>query len=148
MLIDHLPRAGALGLTAISGLHVVWATGSSWPLASRQELSDQVVGTSERPPPSPAACLAVAGLLATAAALVDGHPRRFPGLSRVGSAGVVLVLGLRGSLGMAGRTDLLSPGSTSAAFRSRDRRIYSPTCLLLAALAAPAVGPRSTRERT
>lgn len=148
MLIDQLPRAGALGLTAISTLHCVWATGSSWPLPDRQALSEQVAGKSNQPPPSRAACMAVAGLLAVAASLVDGHPRRTPWLSRVGSAGVVLVLGVRGSLGMAGRTDLLSPGSTSRAFRSRDRRIYSPTCLILATLASPAMRPTSTNGRT
>ena len=132
-------RLGALGLGAIAGLHCVWATGSSWPLPTRAALSDEVSGRTSQDPPSSAACLAVAALLTTAAALVDGHPRGRPAVARVGAAGVVGVLTVRGSLGLAGRTDLLSPGSTSPAFRSRDRRIYSPVCLSLAALSLPAV---------
>jgi hypothetical protein len=38
---------------------------------------------------------------------------------------------------MAGRTDLLAPGSSSERFRSLDRRVYSPICLTLAALSLP-----------
>jgi hypothetical protein len=87
------------------------------------------------------ACLAVAATLAAAAALVEGHPRSRPALARFGSGAVVAALTLRGGLGMAGRTDLISPGSTSVAFRSRDRQIYSPVCLALAALAFPAALP-------
>jgi hypothetical protein len=33
---------------------------------------------------------------------------------------------------MAGRTDLVSPGSISPRFRRLDRRYYSPLCLALA----------------
>jgi hypothetical protein len=132
---------GALGLTAIAGLHVIWATGSSWPLPTRGALADEIAGRTDQDPPSSAACLAVAGLLITAAALVDGHPRRRPAVARIGAAGVVTVLTVRGGLGLAGRTDLLAAGTTSAAFRSRDRRIYSPVCLTLAALSLPALAP-------
>lgn len=136
-------RIGALGLSAIAGLHCIWATGSSWPLPDRAALSDQVAGGSPEGAPSSAACVAVAALLISAAALVDGHPRSRPTISRVGAAGVVAVLTVRGVAGMAGRTDLLSPRSTSAAFRSRDRQMYSPVCLALAALSLPAaLGPK------
>ena len=76
-----------------------------------------------------------------AAALVTGHPRARPGLARAGSAGVTATFALRGALGLAGRTDLVSPGSTSARFRALDRRCYGPLCLGLAALSAPAVAP-------
>lgn len=140
------PRLSAAGLAAIAGLHCVWATGSPWPLRSRRALTEQVVGRSSQPP-SPSACLAVAALLAVAAGLLDGHPRSRPEISRVGSAGVIAVLGLRGVLGLAGRTDLVSPGSTSSAFRSRDRWVYGPTCLALAALATPAVLSRPDRSK-
>jgi Protein of unknown function (DUF3995) len=109
-------------------------------MGDNQRLTDAVVGTDNAEPPSAAACLAVAGLLTTAAALVDGHPRSAPALSRIGSAGVVAVLATRGGLGLARRTDLVSSGSTSERFRRLDRRIYSPFCLALAALALPAVG--------
>ena len=55
------------------------------------------------------------------------------------------VLCLRGSLGLGGRTDILSPGSASQRFRRLDRTIYSPLCLGLAALALPAVRTSRTR---
>jgi hypothetical protein len=126
------------GFLALAGLHVVWATGSSWPLADEGELLDEVVGRPGGKAPSPAACLAVAGALTTAAALVSGQPRSRPRLSRIGSTAVVAAFTVRGALGLAGRTDLLVEGSSSAAFRARDRRIYAPTCLALAALSTPA----------
>jgi hypothetical protein len=148
MVIDRPPRFAALGLCALSGLHCVWATGSPWPCRTREALSEKVVGRRSGPPPSPVACLAAAALLATAAGLVDGHPHRRPALSRLGSAGVVAVLTVRGAFGIAGRTDLLVPGSTSPAFRARDRRIYSPVCLALAALSTPSLRSINTDERT
>ena len=135
-------RISAGGLLAIAGLHVAWAAGSSWPMGDRRILTDSVVGGPSDEPPSPAACLAVAGLLSTAAALVLGRPRGVPLVSRLGSSGVVAVLTTRGAVGLAGRTDLLSPGSVSERFRRMDRRAYSPLCLALAALAAPAVSGR------
>jgi hypothetical protein len=132
-------RTAATGLLGVGVLHVVWATGSFRPMGDNQQLTDAVVGTDNPEPPSRTACLAVAALLTTAAALVDGHPRSAPALSRIGTAGVVAVLATRGGLGLAGRTDLVSPGSTSQRFRRLDRRVYSPFCLALAALALPAV---------
>ena len=143
-------RSASVGLLAIAGLHVVWATGSPWPMGDRRLLTDTVVGSDDDEPPSAAACLAVAGLLGAAGALVAGRPRRAPAVSRLGSAGVVAVLTTRGGLGLAGRTDLLSPGSVSERFRRLDRRVYSPLCLSLAALALPATrgAPRSGRATT
>jgi len=111
-------------------------------MRERRLLTDAVVGTGGDSPPSPAACLAVSGLLCTAAAFVEGHPRRPRMASRIGASGVVAVLATRGAVGLAGRTDLLSPGSVSEHFRRLDRRVYSPLCLTLALLAAPAVTGR------
>ena len=56
-------------LFAISGLHVAWGLGASWPRIDRE-------------PASPGACFAVAGLLGVAAGLVAGRPHRAPRLSR------------------------------------------------------------------
>ncbi len=131
-------RIASSGLLAIAGLHVVWATGSSWPMGDRRLLTDTVVGSDEDEPPSAAACLAVAGLLGAAATFVAGRPRTVPLVNRVGATGVVTVLAARGGVGLAGRTHLLSPGSVSERFRRLDRRVYSPLCLSLAALALPA----------
>jgi hypothetical protein len=131
----------SLSLASIAALHVLWATGSHWPSTNAGDAADSISGRATSP--GPAACLAVAGLLSVAAALVAGRPRRFPAAQRLGSAGVIGVLTLRGSLGLAGRTDLVSPGSTSARFRSLDRRVYSPLCLSLAALSLPALARES-----
>jgi hypothetical protein len=128
-------RSAAATLLGLAGLHGAWAFGSAWPAHDRAALADLMVGRPGGSVPPPAACLAVAALLAGASALVAGRPRRLPGLRRVGAAGVAGVLGVRGACGLLGRTDLLSPGSTSRGFRRLDRRYYSPLCLALAAAA-------------
>jgi hypothetical protein len=130
--------AASTGFLALAGLHVVWATGSSWPLRDEGELLDEVTGRPGGTAPSPVACLAVAGALTTAAALVSGRPRRRQWVSRMGSTGVVAAFATRGAFGLAGKTDLLVKGSSSERFRARDRQIYGPICLTLAALSAPA----------
>jgi hypothetical protein len=131
------PRLAAGGFAALAGLHLLWATGSSWPAADAGTISGRPAHAS----PGPGACVAVAALLATAAGLVTGHPRGRPALARLGSAGVTATFAIRGAFGLAGRTDLLSPGSTSERFRALDRRYYAPLCLTLAALSAPAALP-------
>jgi hypothetical protein len=125
-------RIGGCGLAGLAGLHAAWAAGSSWPFASRAELADAVVGTPDVP--GPVACLAVSAALGTAAAFADGWPARHQALRRTGVAGAATVLAMRGGLGLAGRTDVIAPGSVSARFRRLDRTVYSPLCLLLAAL--------------
>jgi hypothetical protein len=129
----------SVGLAAIAGVHVAWAAGSSWPLGDHSELAEAVVGRPGGEVPPPSACLAVAGALTLASGLIGGRPPVDPLLRRTGARAVVAVLILRGSLGLAGRTDIVSPGSTSLRFRRLDRRVYSPLCLGLAALALPAV---------
>jgi hypothetical protein len=127
--------AGALGALAV--LHLWWATGSSWPLADQATLADVVAGRSTSP--SPAARVGVAAALSTASALVAGRPSPGSPLQRTGAMGVVAVLSARGALGLAGRTDLVAPRSSSSRFRQLDRRYYAPLCLAIAALASPAV---------
>jgi hypothetical protein len=129
-------RSAAVTLLGIAGLHALWATGSPWPARDRDALADVVAGRAGGAVPSAAACMAVAGLLTTAAALVAGEPQRLPRVQRAGAAGVAVVLAIRGGCGLAGRTDLVSPGSTSPRFRRLDRRYYSPLCLSLATAAA------------
>jgi hypothetical protein len=117
-------KIASAALFAIGSLHVAWGLGASWPRIDRE-------------PASPVACFAVAALLGVAAGLVAGRPRRAPQLSRLGARTVTGVLATRGAFGMAGRTDLLASGASSAQFRTMDRRIYSPVCLTLAALSLP-----------
>lgn len=143
MLRRASTQLAATALGGVAGLHVAWGLGASWPLADRDALADAVVGRAEVPPAG--ACWAVACALGGAAALVAGRPQGLPRLRRAGAAGVVLVLTGRGLLGFAGRTDAVSPGSSSPRFRELDRRIYSPLCLALAALALPSA--RGTGRR-
>jgi len=130
MPLDPLTSAAGATLGAIGALHLAWGRGSTWPYPDLDTLADEVVG---RPVvPSPGACYAVAGLLGTAAALVAAPPSAAPRLQAVGQAGVAAVLGTRAGLGFLGRTELVSPGSSSATFRRNDRRRFSPLCAALA----------------
>jgi hypothetical protein len=125
-------RVAAAALGGLAVLHAAWGLGAAWPFDDRQALADAVIGRDEVPPP--AACWAVAAALGTAAVLVAGRPRRVPRVRRAAVAAVAAVLSGRGLLGLAGRTDTVSPGSSSPRFRRLDRRVYSPLCLALAAL--------------
>lgn len=137
--------AGSAGLLALAGLHAAWGAGAAWPFRDRAALADAVVGAPDVP--GPAACLAVSGALAAAGALVGGFPARRPALRRLGVAGVTAVLAGRGALGLAGRTRLISPASASPRFTRLDRRVYSPLCLALAALAAQSALPAAPGRR-
>jgi len=132
--------ATSITLIAIGGLHVAWGLGSAFPFASRAELADAVIGTSDVPPP--AACGAVAGALFVAAGLAADVPIGPRSLRRLGRATVASVLAARGVVGLLGLTDAVSPGSTSERFRSLDRRFFAPLCLLLAEGTATAVTHR------
>ena len=135
---DPVALATGATLGAVGALHVAWGRGSTWPYPDHDALADRVVGRPSAP--SPAACYAVAGLLGAAAALVGGPAGAPPRLRATGQAGVAAVLGARAALGFACRTDLVSPGSSSAAFRRNDRRWFSPLCAALALGAARTAG--------
>ena len=135
-LATTVERSAATILLGIAGLHAAWALGASWPAKDRDALADLMAGRAGGSVPPPVACLAVTVLLTSASGLVAGRPRRLPRLRRAGTGGVAAVLAVRGAFGMLGRTDLVSPGSTSPRFRRLDRRYYSPLCLFLAAAAA------------
>jgi Protein of unknown function (DUF3995) len=128
----HLTRTRftAGTLFGVAALHAASGAGKSFPFRDRELLADAAVGT-VAVPPAPA-CYAVAGALTAAAALVQGFPAGHPTLRRLGLLGVAVVLGGRGMLGLTGRTDLVSPASTSARFRRLDRNVYSPLCLAVA----------------
>ena len=129
-----LVTGGTLG--GIGVLHIAWGRGSTWPFRDQAALAENVVGAETVPPPS--ACFAVAGALGAAAALVV-LPSRGRIRHKLARAGVVTVLATRGVLGLVGRTDLVSSGSVSPTFRRRDRTLYAPLCLALAAGAAATV---------
>src|SRR3954454_10466121 len=115
-------RSASLALLGLAGLHAAWASGSAWPADDRAELADLMAGRAGGSVASPSACVLVATLFTGASALVAGRPRRLPRLRRLGAAGVAAALGIRGTCGLAGRTDLVSPGSTSPGVRRPGRR--------------------------
>lgn len=117
-------------LAGIAAVHVAWGLGSPVPFASRAELADAVIGSQAIP--SPNACYAVAAALFAASALVSDVPIGPRRLRRAGRTVVGGTLAVRGVAGLCGRTDVLSPGSTSPRFRRLDRQIYSPLCIALA----------------
>jgi hypothetical protein len=123
---------------------VAWGRGATWPYPDLDTLADEVVG---RPVvPSPGACCSVAALLGAATLLVGAPVGAAPRLRALGQAGVATVLGTRAALGFLGRTDLVSPGSSSPAFRRNDRRRFSPLCAVLA-VASGRAASRSWRGR-
>lgn len=136
--------ATAATLAGIGAIHVAWGTGSAFPLADRDELADAVVGSDSVP--GPAASFAVAALLGVAAGLVADVlpvPRR---VRAVGVGGAAAVLAVRSAFGLAGRTELLVPGSNSARFVALDRRFYAPLCGVLALGALASLGGGSHRS--
>lgn len=129
-------RCTAAALSAAAILHVVWATGSTFPFRTRAALNDTVIG--RRVAPGPLECVAVAGLLVAAAGVVTSADRRHRPLSRSASFVVALVFAIRAAFGFGGRTSMLVPGSESPRFKRMDRRVYAPVCTALAVGAAAA----------
>jgi hypothetical protein len=100
-LVSRAARSSAVvTLAAIGAVHVAWGSGSAWPMTSRADLSDAVLGAPGLEGDAAGACHAVAGVLGVAAALVAGGPaplerqrrrgrrdRRRPGRARCAGAG-------------------------------------------------------------
>lgn len=119
----------SIALAGVAALHVAWGRGSSFPFANRAVLADAVAGKPDVP--HPAACNSVAAVLLVASALAADLPLGSARLRRIGRGAVASGLAARGIIGMLGRTDLVSVGSSSPKFRRLDRRVYAPLCLLL-----------------
>jgi Protein of unknown function (DUF3995) len=130
-----------VSLAGAGVLHVVWGRGATFPYRTRERLNDSLVGRDATP--SPAACYAVAGALVAAAAIVGRAVNGGGRVVHVGSGLVAAVLSVRAAFGLAGRTDVLVPGSESDRFRELDRRVLSPLCLSLGAGAACAALSRT-----
>ncbi|MDI2127329.1 DUF3995 domain-containing protein [Yinghuangia seranimata] len=121
----------AVGLSGIGGLHLLWATGATWPYDDKDAFARHVTGTQY--PPAPASAAVGVALVAGAyLALSTGGfarrigPKRLHGL---GIAGLTAVLLGRGLLG-----PLTHRGAASEYVRL-DWRLYSPLCLVLGTLA-------------
>lgn len=129
-----LPAAAALA--ALGALHVAWAAGSPWPCQDRDALAAAAAGRPRSSMPGPAPSLAVAGLLASAAALcAAGRCRPASRAARAGRTVVTGVLLARGSAGLVSPS--LAGTAPAPPFPALNRAAYSPLCLALAALAAP-----------
>ncbi|MEV0537051.1 DUF3995 domain-containing protein [Kitasatospora sp. NPDC050463] len=123
-------------LAATGALHAVWAV-TPWPARSPQEFADTVVGRGDGVPPV-AACLAVAGLLGTAAYLVGAEAGVLPavGPRRVRRAGLRTVAGVLLARGAAGPLLFGELGERTQRYKRLNTRYYSPLCLALGAGAA------------
>ncbi|WP_199425329.1 DUF3995 domain-containing protein [Actinotalea solisilvae] len=135
-----LPRVGSAVLAAAAALHAVWAAGSAWPARDRRELANLVAGTDEFPGPVP--CIAVAGALTLAAALVTSEAGGARG--RAARAALTVGFAVRGVAGAAGATRVLVPWTPSDRFVAMDRRFYGPLCLVIAALVAAGLPGRGS----
>lgn len=112
-------------------VHLLWATGSTWPCEDESTLAKTVVGSRgiEKMPPRAASlfvaiCLIAAGLFALT--LRDIGPLKLPQLLDA-IAGLMLatVFGLRGALGILPAFERMAP---EMPFLKLNRRVYSPLC--------------------
>ncbi|WP_022887379.1 DUF3995 domain-containing protein [Glaciibacter superstes] len=121
---------GSAGIAGIGLAHVAWGRGSSWPMQTRAELADAVVGSPVAP--DPPECYAVAGAAAVAAAVVAGAggSGRLATLARWG---IVAVLATRGLAGGRVAVSALGLPEPSQRFIDLDNTVYRPLCFTLAA---------------
>lgn len=121
-------------LSLVAALHLVWASGSTWPVANREQFARNFIGTdSGDHTPCKALCAQVALLIFAGALLplwtTDIITSPLPAWSRPLSMWVLFtVFALRGLSAYA-----LPNLPRAEPFRTLDRRYYSPLCLLLAA---------------
>lgn len=124
----------ATTLFGVAALHVVWATGHPWPLATRKEFAETILSRGEDLPPAAASLLVAGGLGAAAAAAArpTSSPRR------------ALALATAGALLLRSSSLVLAPVLPKAhpKFARADRRLYAPLCLALGAGILAALRPR------
>ena len=118
-----------LGVGAVAVVHALWGLGSTWPEADQEALARSVVGSGRRRMPPAWQCFAVATVLALVALwpfvmLGRGEVPWVLAIS-VAIAGVFIVRGL------AGYSPRWRQHFPDEPFATRDRRYYSPFCLLL-----------------
>jgi hypothetical protein len=117
-------------LVAIAALHAYWGRGGLWPEKSEAELARAVVGDGRTRMPSPRSCFAVAILLLIVA-LWPWLLLRHPVSQAVLAVGVVIaaVFLVRG---LAGYSPRWRRRFSAEPFATRDMRLYSPLCMVLA----------------
>jgi hypothetical protein len=118
-----------VGVGAIAVLHFLWGLGSHWPEASEEALVRGMVGDGRRRMPPPWQCFVVAVLLAAMAVwpvYALGFASRQTALQ-----GSFVIAGLFIARGLAGFSTRWREHFTDEPFATRNRRYYSPLCLLL-----------------
>lgn len=118
-----------LGVGVLAVIHALWGLGSRWPEANEEALARSVVGDGRRHMPPAWQCFAVAGLLAVVALWP------FIMLGRDEESWVLAITfaiaGIFGARGMAGFSPRWRGHFRDEPFATRDRRYYSPYCLLM-----------------
>jgi len=121
----------SLALMAIAAVHAYWGLGGVWPEKSAADLARAVVGDGRPRMPEPRTCFVVAALLAGVGAwpwLILARPdSHFVVAGGIAIAAVFLLRGLAGYNPRWRRRHSVEP------FATRDRRLYSPLCMVLAA---------------
>jgi len=118
-----------VGVGAVAVIHALWGMGSHWPEASEEALVRAAVGDGRRRMPPAWQCFAVALLLA----LMAIWP--WYALGRMSDpavlAGTYVVAGIFMARGVAGYSVRWRAHFTDEPFATRNRRYYSPYCLLM-----------------
>jgi len=118
-----------LGVGAAAAVHGLWGLGSTWPEANEEALARSVVGDGRRRMPPAWQCFTVAALLA----IVALWPFFMLGRHEVPVvlAGSFAIGGLFMARGFAGYSPRWRGRFGDEPFATRDRRYYSPYCLLM-----------------
>ena len=124
-----------LVLMLIAAIHVYWALGGLWPMATELDLINMVIGAPDMTKmPSPAATLGVAILIfiaALAALAVSGSLTIAPRwLAQIAAAGAGFVFLARGVAGFFFEHIAWTPVEP---FATMNRWYYSPLCLVIGA---------------
>lgn len=118
-----------LGVGAVAVVHTMWGMGSHWPEASEAALARGVVGDGRRRMPPAWQCFAVALVLAVMA-LWPWYV-----LARTSDTiilpGTYIIAGIFVARGVAGYSMRWKAHFTEEPFATRNRKYYSPYCLLI-----------------
>ncbi|QIM18158.1 DUF3995 domain-containing protein [Leucobacter coleopterorum] len=120
---------GSTGLLSVGALHLVWASGSTWPAKSPQRLAEAVVGNAKAMPgvgpTAGVAAAAIGGGLIAGGALGEG--RAVVALRRVMGLGLLARAVVNEELLMDG----LGLPASGKRFKKFDQQYYRPLCAVL-----------------
>ena len=124
----------ATALFAVSLLHFLWATGSTWPCADEQSLIRTVVGhpdVKQFPSHLLTAVVAVAIGFAGVIALWAGGVVRLPLPGMIQTAGLLLLTGIFLLRGLSSYTPRRIWAAPVEPFATLDRRYFAPLCIVI-----------------